>query len=78
LAAALDEFEKGFPPVKGPRIGEDSITGETVYEDVGRGLTFQRLANRHFKALEKELGNKDPGRLYPEALADIESGFPKG
>ena len=75
LAAALDEIERSFPGVKGARIGADSDTGKVIYEDVGRGLEFQRIANRHYKALEKELGNKDAAPPYPEKLFGLESDF---
>jgi hypothetical protein len=77
LAAALDGVERSFPGVKGAKIGRDDDTREMVYEDVGLGLKFQRIANRHYKALEKELGNKDAAPLYPEKLHGFEKDFAK-
>jgi hypothetical protein len=75
LAAALDEVERSFRSVKGAKIGVDPDTGEEIYEDVGQGLKFQRIANRHYKTLEKELGNKDAPPLYPEELYAFGSDF---
>lgn len=68
LATALEDFERSFPTVKGEFVGEDLERGVRVFKDVGPTLNFQRLVNRHYIELEKELGNEEPKPLYePEA-----------
>jgi len=68
LATALEDFERSFPEVKGEFVGQDWERGVRVFKDVGHSLSFQRLVNKYYIELEKELGNEDPKPLYaPEA-----------
>lgn len=64
LAAALNDVELSFPSVKGKHIGNDLEAGIAVYEDVGLGLRFRKLVDKHYVAIEKEQGNSDAKALY--------------
>jgi hypothetical protein len=64
LAAAVAEVEQSFPSVQGPSIGRDPDTGEERFEDVGPRSLYWELANKHYAAIEKEMGNDTPGRLF--------------
>lgn len=68
LASALEEVERGFPFVAGEHYGRDPDTGEELYEDVGKGARFRGLTNKHYVAMEKDLGNEDPSLLYPHEV----------
>ncbi|MDE2294411.1 MAG: hypothetical protein KGL36_03020 [Gammaproteobacteria bacterium] len=76
LASALEEAVKHLPAALGEEWGRDSNSGEMLYHAAGRAAEFRRLANKHYKAIEKELGNKEAGELYSDALlvskADVE------
>jgi hypothetical protein len=67
LSTALEGVAQGFWTAGRP-IGRDE-NGETVHEDVlsFEGSRFQEAANKHFKALERELGNKNPSDLFPKS-----------
>ena len=73
LAAALQEVENSFPPVKGKEFWEDQDTGEMLYEDVGLSARFRTLANKYYIEMEKELGTEKPERLYTEPNFIVES-----
>lgn len=75
LSAALIQVEQGFPSIKGKRAGEDQASGETIYEDIGPVARFQKLANKHYMAIEKELGNEKPEPLYHSTAYALESDF---
>src|SRR5258706_382971 len=64
LAAALREVEDSFPFVQGREIGRHPDTDEMLYEDIGRGPDFRRIANKYYIAMEKELGTDKPEPLY--------------
>ena len=64
LATALTDLERSFPSVKGEREDQHPETHETIYEDVGPVRQYRELANRHYKALEAELGNKHASPLF--------------
>ncbi len=76
LTAALDDLEKNLPQALGERLSDE----EEHYQKMGaeqsgyeyepsyilggaRGR-FRDLANKHYQALEKELGNESAGELY--------------
>jgi len=63
LAAALDDAINNLPASLGEewRPGPD---GEMLYYATGIAANFRRLANQHFKDLEKELGNEEAADLY--------------
>jgi hypothetical protein len=73
LASALQEVETSFPSVKGKRITEHPDTGEMIYEDVGPGARFRKLANKFYAEIEKELGTEKPTPLYSGELVVSES-----
>lgn len=64
LAAALDDFEESFTFVEGPQVWEDPDTHEAIYEDIGPRQRYWKLADHHYRELERELGNEDPPYLF--------------
>lgn len=64
LAAALAELEAGLPSVEGRKVGVDPDTHEEIFEEIGQVSRYRELANKHFAAIEKDLGNDKPGKLY--------------
>lgn len=72
LTTALDDLEKSLPECAGERVEEDmedhiaQETGitEAVYYMGGIRARFHRVANEHYRELEKELGNENPETLY--------------
>lgn len=64
LATALDEVVCSLPAARGRQINEDPGVG-AVFEEQGVIADFRRYANKHYKELERELGNKNPADLYP-------------
>ena len=73
LATSLQEVENSFPPVKGKELWEDPDTGETIYENVGPGARFRKLANKYYAEIENELGTEKPTPLYSGEFAVSES-----
>ncbi len=67
LSTALEGVIQGLCWTEGRLIGRDELGGP-VHEEVLSfdGTRFQEAANKHFKALERELGNKTPPELYPK------------
>lgn len=78
LAAALDDLEKNLPEALGypldpeendreRQIAELSFEEYEPYFTLGgaRGR-FRNISNKHYKELEKELGNEDPAPLFEE------------
>lgn len=63
LAAALDEVVEGLPARAGAAV-DGPPDGGVAYREEGLRAEFRRIANRHYKALEQELGNKTPKDLY--------------
>lgn len=64
LSAALDDAIAALPSYAGAPLGEHPDTREPIFEEAGPIAEFRRIANRHFEALERELGNDNPGTLY--------------
>lgn len=62
LTAALNGVEESFPSIKGPHANDDE-TG-SYYEDVGPAKQYRAIANKYYKELEKEMGNKNPADLF--------------
>lgn len=62
LSTAIDDLLKGMPSVEGKLVHVDE-DGEKFYEDIGPRQQFWTLADKHYKALEREMGNKNPPSL---------------
>lgn len=63
LAAALAEVEGNLPSEQGRVIDVHPDTHEDIHEMIGARATFRDLAQKHYAAIEKELGNEKPGWL---------------
>lgn len=64
LSAALQEVEKGFPLVQGREAGPHPQTGDMLYEDIGPGAQYRKIANRYYIEIEKGMGNDKPKPLF--------------
>ncbi len=62
LATALDEVVEGMPYIQGEQIGQDH-DGCAIFDDLGPTSKFWELAEKYYKELEKEMGNKNPSSL---------------
>lgn len=77
LATAIEASVGGLRSVKGPELQRVDIPGEgqcVIYQEVGPLGTYKHLANQHFAALERELGNDSPGLVYPHDYTSEEPG----
>lgn len=63
LATALDEVVKGMPFVQGRSYGFHPDFDEELFEDAGPAPRFWDLADKHYRELEKEMGNDNPPTL---------------
>lgn len=63
LTTALDEVISSLPSVRGEELGEHPDEG-VYYRETGLIATFRSRANKYFKELERELGNKAAPDLY--------------
>jgi hypothetical protein len=63
LSTAIEDLVKGMPYVEGRSIGRDPESGEEYHEDAGPRSRFWELADKHYKAIEREMGNKNPSSL---------------
>ncbi len=63
LATALDEVVTGMPFVKGEYI-TTTPEGEDIFADLRPSTRFWDLADKHYRLLEKEMGNDNPPSLY--------------
>lgn len=75
LTAALDDLEKNLPiklygaDPEMQRMHDEyhhdhGLQTETVYEMGGTRAQYRKSCNKHYKALEKELGNESAPNLY--------------
>ena len=64
LATAIDDLINGMPSVQGKAVDYDEETEAEIYEDIGPRSKFWELADKHYKANEREMGNKNPPSLY--------------
>lgn len=62
LSTAIDDLVSGMPCVKG-RVVDVDEDGEH-YEDIGPRSQYWSLADKYYKAIECEMGNKNPPSLY--------------
>lgn len=63
LSTAIDELVNAMPFIEGKVVGRDPVTGEEYFEDVGPSSQFWKLADKHYKEIEREMGNKNPPSL---------------
>lgn len=63
LSTSIDDLVSGMPYVAGKPFDVDPETGEEMCEDIGPRSQFWTLADKHYKALEREMGNKNPSSL---------------
>jgi hypothetical protein len=63
LSAALNDLVENLPAQPGAFFDEHPEHGE-LYEAEGLAADFRRHANKHYKELERELGNKAAPDLY--------------
>ena len=64
LSTAIDEFLAGLPYIQGKHVGTDPLTSEELHLDAGPETTFWQLADKHYKELEREMGNENPPSLF--------------
>ena len=64
LSSAIDEFLAGLPYVQGKYVGTDHETGEEIHLDAGPEAIFWKLADKHYREIEREMGNENPPSLY--------------
>lgn len=63
LSTAIDDLVNGMPFVEGKLLDVNEKTGEEYYDDLGPRPQFWESADKHYKALEREMGNKNPSSL---------------
>ena len=61
---SVAEVEQSIPSVDGPSLGRHPETRKVIFEEVGPRSVYLQLANKHYAAIEKELGNETQGRLF--------------
>jgi hypothetical protein len=62
LSTAIEDLIKGMPSIDGKLVHEDE-EGKKYYEDIGPRIRFWSLADKHYKSIEREMGNKNPPNL---------------
>lgn len=75
LSAALEDAIEALPAYPGASMGRHPDTDEEVFEETGPRAEFRRIANGHFEALETELGNEKPGKLYGASTYGVSGDF---
>lgn len=63
LSTAIDELVNGMPFVEGRVVGVDPETREEFCDDIGPRSQFWKLADKHYKEIERDMGNKNPPSL---------------
>lgn len=67
LTAALAEVEKNLECHAGVPLGhKHPETDEEMFAMAGQILQFHQAANKHYAAIETELGNENPSLLFAE------------
>jgi len=78
LTAALDDLEKSLPQTLALEVSGDDAHYEKMYAENhgytyepsyfagGPRVDYRELVNKHYIALEKELGNETATAIYPE------------
>jgi hypothetical protein len=72
LASALEGAVEHLPVQAGEPKGEDQEHGR-YYAEAGLLADFRRLANKHYRELEREAGNEGSGDLYEGEYVILES-----
>jgi hypothetical protein len=72
LAKALEGAVEHLPVQAGELKGEDQEHGR-YYAEAGLIADFRRLANKHYRELEREAGNEHVGDLYRGEYVVLES-----
>lgn len=75
LATAIDAWASELPSIRGRQVDRISTPdGPTVkiFEEVGPIGRFQKLTNKHYIELEKELGNDEPENFFQAELFVVE------
>lgn len=70
LTAALEDVQRSFQFIPGPFAFEDD-KGQKFYEDVGVGARFNKLVDKHYMQIEKEMGNPDPKPFFGGPFVDV-------
>jgi hypothetical protein len=65
LAAALEEAITHLPSERGEQVSQDPELGR-IFATHGPAVKFRELANKHYREMERELGNKNPPELYSD------------
>lgn len=63
LSTAIDDLVSGMPFIEGRALGQDPETGEEYCDDIGPRSQFWKLADKHYKEIEREMGIKNPSSL---------------
>jgi len=64
LSTAIDDLVSGMPSVQGNSLGFDPELEEEIFEEKGPSAQFWKLADKHYKDIEREMGNKNPPSLF--------------
>ena len=65
LTAAINEVEKNLQSHAGVPLGHrHPETDEEMFQEAGQIANYRRSANEHYKVIETELGNENPGLLF--------------
>jgi len=64
LTAAINDLEQNLPSHAGRPMGKHPDTGEETFEEMGQAAEYRRSANKHYQAIETELGNDKPGLIF--------------
>lgn len=76
LATAIDQWASELPSEKGSQTGVLHPPGEPplkVFEEVGPIGRYERLTNKHYVELEKELGNEAPEKFFKAEISVFET-----
>jgi hypothetical protein len=64
LSTAIADLVSSLPSVDGKALFIVPDTGEEICEDVGLRGEFWKMADKHYKSIEREMGNKNPPSLF--------------
>jgi hypothetical protein len=64
LSSAIDDLVNHLPVLAGEPQGPLGNDGQEYFTEAGPRAEFRRLANKHNRELERDLGNKDPADLF--------------
>lgn len=74
LSAAITEVEKNLECHAGAQAGHrHPETDEEMFHEAGQIADYRRSADKHYKAIENELGNESPGHLFPPNYYMVEA-----